>query len=105
MLCDVCNDKIEEKICMRDNADGYLGKTLGYKLMKFLSKTPFFGQMFVGFIMEKVFFNYQFLNILIKSATEVTESMDHMSNNIDYAEQADEIKEEMIIDIMELVKL
>jgi hypothetical protein len=105
MLCDVCSDKIDQTICLREYADNYLGKTLGYKLMKFFSKTPLFGQMFIKFIMEKVFFNYQFIYSLIKSATEVTESMDYMAHNIDYKEQVDEIKEEMMVDIMELVKV
>jgi predicted nucleic acid-binding OB-fold protein len=71
MLCNVCSDKIDQKICFREFADDYLGKTLGYKLMRVLSKTPLFGKMFIQFIMEKVFFNYQFINCLIKCTEEV----------------------------------
>ena len=105
MLCDVCGDKLDQKICLREFADGYLGKTLGYKLMRFFSKTPFFGQKFINFITEKVFFNYQFINCLIKCANNIAESLDYMATNMDYKDQLDEIREEMTIDIMELVKV
>jgi hypothetical protein len=93
------------KICLREFSESFLGKTVLYKFFRKVHKVPYIGDFILKGLVDKIFFNYQFIVTLIKSAKSIAEQMETIGQSIDYHKVVETVKEEIVMNVHELEEL
>ena len=102
LLSHICGDHIEQPICLKQNADTFIGDYRSLKRLKSLSAFPLIGRLFLSSLGDKIFFKYQFVDTLIVSCHELVAQMRHISHSLDYKKEVEEVTEEIMMNIGEL---
>lgn len=104
-LCNMCSDNAHLKISLSEYSSVFIGNHKYLELLQKLSKIPLLGKLIMRNLANKVFYEYQFLDVLISIAREIAEDISDIPMNVDYKLEVDQIREEILFDIGRLLIL
>lgn len=104
-LCNMCADKLTQNVCIMEYSDDFIGKTFYYKLLRKLTTVPIIKLFFIKYLAEQIFFNYQFLDTLVKSSRKVNEILKEIVLNIHFKPQVDKVRGELVQNMADLQEM
>ena len=102
-ICDMCNDQASESICLSQMSEIFVSSNEELQLMKILTKIPCFGYFFYKILVDKVYFNYEFIVTLLECSEHINTELSHMSHSLDYKKEIGELREEISQNVTDFV--
>ena len=106
LLCSICIDKVDEDVRIFENSKTFIASHGYLEFLIKMSSLPLLGGYCLRSASQKIFFEFQFLDTLLTCTKSILKEMKKSAElTIEYKEEIKQIREEIILDIDNLVML
>lgn len=102
-LCNICSDHVDQSICFSEYSKVFIGSHKFLEALSKLQRIPLIGSLATKKIANNIFWEYQFLDVLISCGKIMVEEIMHMPMKVDYKQQVEQIREEISMDLKKLI--